>query len=77
MPVQPSGDTIKRCRRLIGLVVSKLGVGLIDSRIGANETEISTEAITKVSYPAGSPTSSSACALTMPIICTIMYSDSA
>ena len=64
-------------RRVIGLVVSKAGVGLIDSRMGAKDNEISTDGMMNKTKPPGSAVSISACALTMPTICTIMYSDSA
>ena len=58
--------------RAMGLVVSNAGVGVIDNRIGAKLTEMITEAITNVTYSAGSATSSRPCAETMPVICTIM-----
>ena len=72
MPTQPSGEVRKSCARLIRLVVSKAGVGLIDSRIGAKATDTSTDPSTKRKKPDVSGISSMACAAMMPTICTIM-----
>ena len=56
----------------MGLVLSKAGVGEIDSRIGAKAMDTSTEGITKSRKPEGSGISRIACAEMMPTICTIM-----
>ena len=72
MPTQPRGEIAIICRRLSGLAVSNAGVGLIDSRIGANDSEISIDGMTNSTNPPGSATSISDCAVTMPTICTIM-----
>ena len=49
-------------------VLNKAGVGEIDSRIGANEIEISTDGMMNRTKPSGRSISSSHCALTIPII---------
>ena len=72
MPTQPSGEKSINSRRLIGLVVSKGGVGLIDRRIGVTAMLTSTEGMTKSTKPEGSAVSKSACAITMPSVCTII-----
>jgi hypothetical protein len=53
---------------LIGFVVSKAGVGVIDNKIGAKEIETKTEIKTNSSKPLGSPISNKSCAATMPAI---------
>ena len=72
IPTQPRGDTLNNSRSVIGFVLSNAGVGEIDRRIGAKEIETSTDGITKSRYPDGSGTTSNACAVMMPAICTIM-----
>ena len=55
-----------------GRKLEAAGVGLIDNRIGAKASEIRTDGMMNKTNPPGSAVSISACALTMPTICTIM-----
>ena len=77
MPTHPKGEKPASSRKLIGLVVSNAGVGLIDSKIGVTATLTKTDGITNRTKPEGSAVSKSACAITMPKVCTIIYNDSA
>ena len=65
MPTQPKGEVENNFLILIGLVVSKAGVGVIDNKIGAKEIDTNTEINTKSSNPPGSPTSNKSCAATI------------
>ena len=72
MPMQPSGEMRNSSRKLSPCVSSKVGDGVAARRIGMKARLTSTEGITNSVKSAGSATFSSTCALTMPIICTIM-----
>ena len=77
IPTNPKGETPNNARRVLGLVASKAGVGEIDSKIGANDTDTRTDGMINNKNPLASGTFSKACAAIMPSICTIIYSDKA
>jgi len=72
IPKHPSGEKLASWRSVIGFVVSKAGVGLIDSRMGVIAIETSTDGITKRTKPDGSAVSSNAWLATIPSVCTII-----
>ena len=67
-PTTPKGEILQSCERVILLDVWNWGAGLTDSKIGANESDTTTEMMMNNTYPDGSAMFKTACAKTIPII---------
>jgi hypothetical protein len=69
---QPSGEVAQSLPSDMDLVLSKGGVGVAASRIGAKEIDTSTDGTMNRMKPDGSPSVTMPCATTIPSMTTIM-----
>ncbi len=70
-PTEPNGEILNSFFNPIGLVVWNAGAGCTDSKIGAKDSDITTEPMMNKTKPSGAATFSIPWDTTIPSICTI------